>query len=196
MKVERIKKNKLLIVLVGMTVISFILGVLFISVLSDSNQELVKTSINSYFQGISEGNFTYLKSLYTTLSSNLILVLFTWIIGISIIGVLLVGGILVFKSFLVGFSFTSILYTYGFKGILMAIIYIFPEIINLFITFLVVYYSISFSILLFNYLFRKKDCNRMVVVKRYLKLLIISIGCIIINTLISVFAIPNLLKLF
>ena len=172
------------------------MGSLFISVLSDNNQVLVKESIINYFNGIKTGDFTYLKSLYSILSSNLIMGLFIWIMGISIIGILLVVLLLIYYSFITGFSLVSILYTYGFKGILVSIIYMIPEVINLFVLFVLSYYSISFSILLFNYLFRKKDINRKVVVTRYLKYLIISLGIFIITSFISVFVIPNILKFF
>lgn len=192
---ENIRKRKLLVILVACSLISFILGVLFISLLSDSNQELIKQSVGDYFVGISTEKISYLKDLYSVMTSNLIMGIFIWVIGISIIGILIVSGILFFKSFLVGFSFCSIIYTYGFKGVLIGFIYIFPEIINLFITFVLVYYSICFSVLLFNYLFRKKEYNKNVVVKRYLKLLVVVIGLLIVSSLISVFVIPNVLKI-
>lgn len=194
MNIDWIKKRKLLVVLLFITVISFIIGSLFISILSDGNQVLVKESIISYFNGIKLGDFTYLKSLYSILSSNLVLGLFIWIMGISIIGVLLVILLLIYESFITGFSLVSIIYTYGFKGILSCFIYMIPEVINLFVLFVLSYYSISFSILLFNYLFRKKDFNRKIIVFRYLKFLIISLGILIVSSLFSVFVIPNILK--
>lgn len=196
MYIEKIKKRKFLVFLVIVMLLSFIFGCLFIAFLSKSNQELVKESINSYFVGIKNGNFQYLRSLYSVLSSNLLLVLFIWIMGISIIGMILAFLLLIYKSFMVGFSFTSILYTYGFKGLLTGIIYILPEVLNLFCIFIVVYYSINFSVLLFNHFFRKKDYNRMVIVKRYLKLLLGTICFVIVNSVIIVFVIPNLLKFF
>ena len=194
MNIDWIKKRKLLVVLLFIIVISFTIGSLFISILSDGNQVLVKESIISYFNGIKTGDFTYLKSLYSILSSNLILALFIWIMGISIIGVLLVILLLIYESFIAGFSLASIIYTYGFKGILSCFIYMIPEVINLFVLFVLSYYSISFSILLFNYLFRKKDFNRKIIVFRYLKFLIISLGILIVSSFISVFVIPNILK--
>ena len=192
---ENIRKRKLLMFLLIISVLSFVLGILFISILSDNNQELIKESINGYFNGITTGKISYLKDLYSVVTSNLVLGAFIWIIGISIIGIIIVALILMFRFFLVGFSFCSIIYTYGFKGLLIGIIYIFPEIINLFITFVLTYYSISFSLLLFNYLFRKKEYNKNVVMKRYLKLLIIVFGLLIISSLISVFVVPNVLRI-
>ena len=64
MNIDWIKKRKLLVVLLFIIVISFTIGSLFISILSNGNQVLVKESIISYFNGIKTGDFTYLKSLY------------------------------------------------------------------------------------------------------------------------------------
>lgn len=191
---KKISKNKLLLFLIIITIISILLGIFFIAVISNDNQELIKSTINSYFLDINENKIQYLKNLWSILTSNLFLILFIWIMGISIIGIIISLILLIYKSFLIGFSFTSILYTYGFKGVISGIIYIFPEIINLFIVFILTYYSISFSILLFNYLFKKKEYNR-IFVRRYLKLLVISSLIIIFSTLISTFVIPNLLRI-
>lgn len=191
---KKISKNKLLLFLIIITIISILLGIFFIAVISNDNQELIKSTINSYFLDINENKIKYFKNLWSILTSNLFLILFIWIMGISIIGIIISLILLIYKSFLIGFSFTSILYTYGFKGLISGIIYIFPEIINLFIVFVLTYYSISFSILLFNYLFKKKEYNR-IFVRRYLKLLVISSLIIIFSTLISTFVIPNLLRI-
>ena len=191
---KKISKNKLLLFLIIITIISILLGIFFIAVISNDNQELIKSTINSYFLDINENKIKYFKNLWSILTSNLFLILFIWIMGISIIGIIISLILLIYKSFLIGFSFTSILYTYGFKGLISGIIYIFPEIINLFIVFILTYYSISFSILIFNYLFKKKEYNR-IFVRRYLKLLVISSLIIIFSTLISTFVIPNLLRI-
>ena len=191
---KKISKNKLLLFLIFITIISILLGIFFIAVISNDNQDLVKSTINSYFLDINENKIKYFKNLLSIFTSNLFLILFIWIMGISIIGIIISLILLIYKSFLIGFSFTSILYTYGFKGVISGIIYIFPEIINLFIVFILTYYSISFSILLFNYLFKKKEYNR-IFVRRYLKLLVISSLIIIFSTLISTFVIPNLLRI-
>lgn len=190
------KINKLLLVLLIFVLISFICGLLFISILDSSGKTLVKDSINNYFNGIFKGKMNYITSLYTVLGSNIFTNIFIWLIGISIIGIFIVLSILIFKSFLLGFSFSSIIYTYSFKGILISIIYIIPELINLFFVFILTYYSISFSVLLFNYLFKKKEFNKKVIMKRYIKILIVCLGITVLNSLISIFLIPNILRMF
>lgn len=190
------KVNKLLLILLISTIISFILGCLFISIVDNNGRSLIKESINSYFDGIFDGKTNYINGLYTILPRNIFTNIIIWLVGISIIGIIIVSCLLLFKSFLVGFSLSSIIYTYGFKGILISIIYMISEVINLFIIFLLTYYSISFSILLFNYLFRKKEYNRRIIMKRYIKIFIICLGITILNSLISIFLIPNLLRFF
>lgn len=196
MNVAEIKKRKLLFILVFTMMIAMILGALFISVLSQSNKDLIKNSINTYFSDVHLNNINYLKGFFSSVFSDLFLNTFIWIMGISIIGIVIVLCVFMFKSFLVGFNFISIIYTYGLKGFFLAIIYIIPEIISLFILFVLVYYSISFSCLLFRYLFRKKEITRKIIMVRYLKLLVFMICGTVINNLIGVFVIPAVFRLF
>lgn len=196
MKFVKMKKNKLLLFLGLVVFVCFVFGLVFIECLSGDNQELVKTSINGYFSDIVKGNLLYLKNLVYTLGGNLILLFLIWILGISVIGFFLVIGILGFNSFLVGFSLSSIIYTYGGKGIFISLVYVLPELVNLFIIFVLSYCSVSFSFFLFNYLFRKKEYNRKKFVFRYIKFLFVFLLMTIINSLISVFLVPLVLRIF
>lgn len=196
MNKEMLRTKKLLLFLGSVVGIGFILGLLFISILSDENKELIRSSITSFFEMINTNKINYLKEFVSDCSSNLGISLIIWLIGISIIGIFIVTGVIFFKSFIIGFSFSSIIYTLGFKGILLAIIYIIPEIISLFIMFILVYYAISFSIILFNYLFKKKEIVRTVIMRRYIKVLVIVGMGTILNSLLRVLVTPNLLKLF
>ena len=192
---RKIMSRKLLSIISIISIICFILGFLFISVLSIDNKLLITSSVTSFFNEIYNKEIMYNDILIKSLSSNLLLNIFIWLLGISIIGIPIVIFILGIKVFVCSFTFTSIIYTYKFNGILKAIIYIFPHLINLFLMFILVYYSISFSITLFNYLFRKKECNRMVLVKRYIKILGISIICLMVSSFIEVFVVPFLINI-
>lgn len=193
--IEKVKTRKLLSLMVLITLISVIAGVLFISILSQENKDLVVASVTSFFKAIDSNELNYKDILFKSLSNNLILNIMVWFLGISIIGIPIVLIILFIKSFILSFTFTSILYTYKFSGIIGAVIYIFPHVLNLFFSFILIYYSVSFSKTLFNYLFRKKDCNRKVLVTRYLKILIISIILFICTALIETYLIPSLIRL-
>lgn len=196
MNKEMIKQKKLLLFLLGILVLGFVGGLLFVSIISSDNKELVKESVEGYFEIVKSGKeinvFSVLKECLESFGGNLVI----WLIGISIVGAFLAGIAVFFRSFLVGFSFASIVYTFKIKGVLLAIIYIIPEILSLFILFFLVYYAISFSILLFNYLFKKKEIVRTLIMRRYLKVLFLVLGACILNSLLKTLVIPLILQLF
>lgn len=192
--IAKFKTKKLLVVLVVIIIISFILGIFFPAVLSKTNRSLVNSSLTSFFLEISKGKLNYAGALISSLCNNLIIDIFVWLIGISIIGIPIIFLVLIFSSFVLGFSFSSILMFYGFKGILISLIYILPLIINLFVFLITCYYATSFSIMLYNYLFRKKEYSRRIIVSRYIKVLLITCIILIVSSFIEVFLIPNLLK--
>lgn len=192
--IEKIKTRKLLSIMTLIAIISTILGILIISILSQENKDLITTTVANFFNAIKKNQINYNDILFKSMSNNLILDIIVWLLGISIIGIPIILVILSFKSLIFSFTFTSILYTYRFKGIIYAIIYIIPHALNLFIIFVLAYYSLSFSYTLFNYLFRKKECNRKILVKRYLKLLVLSIVLLIITALLETYLIPFLLR--
>lgn len=193
--VKKLKEKKLFIIIFIVTVISFIIGILLISILSGNNKSLIVKSLNNFFISIKENKLNQSALLYKTLTNNIIINLIIWILGISIIGIPIVISILSFKSLTFGFTISSLIYTYKFNGIIKSIIYIIPNLINLFIIFVLSYYSISFSLMLFNYLFRKKEYNKRIIVNRYLKLLLISLFLLILTAVLESFVIPKLFNL-
>lgn len=193
--VKKLKEKKLFIIIFIVTVISFIIGILLISILSGNNKSLIVKSLNNFFISIKENKLNQSALLYKTLTNNIIINLIIWILGISIIGIPIVISILSFKSLTFGFTISSLIYTYKFNGIIKSIIYIIPNLINLFIIFVLSYYSISFSLMLFNYLFRKKKYNKRIIVNRYLKLLLISLFLLILTAVLESFVMPKLFNL-
>lgn len=194
--IAKIKARKILSIMTIITIISLILGTLFISILSKDNKELITSNVIDFFTAIKSNNLNYNQILVKSLTNNLLLNIIIWLLGISIIGIPIVIILLFIKSFILSFTFTSIIYTYKYKGIISAIIYVIPHIINLLLSFVLIYYSITFSKSLFNYLFKKKECNRKELVNRYLKLLTISTFLFIISSIIETYIIPILIRLF
>ena len=194
MIIDFMKKRKLFSILLFVFICSFILGVFFIFFISDDNKVLVKDGIELYFNGLS--NLNYTDNFIVGLINNIGLALIIWILGISIFGCFIIFIIYFIKCFVVSFSFSSIIYVYGLKGIIFSIIYSICYFINLGILFILSYYGVSFSILLFKYFFKNKDYNRIVIVKRYFKVLVISLAFIILNLIIDSYLIPRILLLF
>ena len=194
MIIDFIKKRKLFSILLFVFICSFILGVFFIFFISDDNKVLVKDGITLYFNGLS--NLNYTDNFIVGLINNIGLALIIWLLGISIFGCFIIFIIYFIKCFVVSFSFSSIIYVYGFKGIILSSIYSICYFINLGILFVLSYYAISFSILLFKYFFKNKDYNRIIIVKRYFKVFIICCLCIVLNLIIDSYLIPRILLLF
>ena len=190
---KRIIKNKKLFRLIISILISFILGILYIAILSKSNKSMIKDNLELYFFSLNKLN--YIKALTNSLSTNLLYTIGIWLLGISIIGVPIIILLLLFKSFIIGFTISSIIYFYKFKGILIAIIYIIPLVIDLYLIFFLSYYSLIFSNNLNRLLFLKKEINFKNIMRRYIKILILVVIGIIISSIIEVYLIPNILKL-
>lgn len=193
--INKLKDKKQFILIFVICIVAFIIGVLLPSILNEENRKIIETSLNSFFDTIKNNQLKTSELLFKTLTSNIIIDLILWLLGISIIGIPIVIILLGYKSLSLGFTISSIISTYKLNGVIKALIYIVPNIINLFIFFVISYYSISFSLMLFNYLFRKKEYNKRVIVNRYLKLLVISIIILIFSSVIETYVVPKLFSL-
>ena len=192
---KKLKEKKQFIIIFVICIVAFIIGVLLPSILNEENRKIIQTSLNSFFDTIKNNQLKTNELLFKTLTSNIIIDLILWLLGISIIGIPIVIILLGYKSLSLGFTISSIISTYKLNGVIKALIYIVPNIINLFIFFVISYYSISFSLMLFNYLFRKKEYNKRIIVNRYLKLLVISIIILIFSSVIETYVVPKLFSL-
>ncbi len=187
-------KNKLLIILLSLLLISFFLGLFYISFLDNQNKNLIKDSISYYLDQIKNNAIIYSKSLIKITGSNLFIVGLIWLLGISLIGFPIIILIFSFKSFLFSFTFTSILYNYKLKGLLLALIYVMPQLLNLLTLFFLTYYSLNFSIMLYKHLFKKENYHKSLLVKRYLKILFISLFLVLISSLLETYIVPHFIK--
>ena len=186
-------KNKLLFRLMVIAILSIIIGILYISILNTSNIEKIKKSLQLFFKGINKLDYT--KAIINCITSNLFYLVLVWILGISIIGIPIIILVIILKSFILGFSISSILFFYKWKGILIAVIYCFPLLINLFAFLFLGYYAIIFSKNLNRLLFLKKEISFRNIMRRYIKMLIFSLILILISSLVEIYIVPSLLSL-
>lgn len=193
-----IKQKKLYRIIITLMLFGIISGILFIFFISKESKTKALVSIKNFFDLMNTSTgINYGKSLLNTLVNNIGYVLLIWLLGISIIGLPITIVLAFMKSFIVGFSISSIISCYKAKGILGAFLYVFPhQIIILFIYLLLSFYSISFSIKLFKSLFLKQTINFRVVMQKYIKILLISLIGIIILSLYEVFISTYFIKLF
>lgn len=193
-KGRKITKRKIFIGILILCIISFIIGILYMLFLNKSGKHIVVDTLKNYFGSLDK--LSYKHELFINLKNNIFLAVIMWFFGISLFGVIFELLYLIVKSFTLGFSLCSLIYTFKLKGIYIGLIYLIPSIINLCIYIILGFFAFNFSIYLFKYLFKNKDYNLRLLLKKYLKLLLVSVILLIISSLIETFLIPNILKLF
>lgn len=173
------------------SIIGFIFGSIFLLIITNSDKTLVKEYISNFIK--TTNNIKYIPILINNLSSNLLFILIVWILGISIIGIPINIFYLFFKSFTIGFTLTSFILTYKFKGLLLGFFYLIPHnLINILTYIVLTYYSINFSFKLIYIIFKKENINIKPVINRYFKILLFSVIIIFITSLYESFILPNI----
>ena len=178
-------------------IIGIITGSIFMVVLNKNDKETVLKSIKDFFENLMNNEFNFTTTFKNTIISNFLFSLIIWIIGISVVGVLVVIFIVFYKSFTLGFTIASIIYTYSVKGCLIALLYMFPHmVINILILLYLSSYSIKLSIILIKSILRKDSFNFKSFINNYLKIYLITLIVLIISSLYESFIAPVLLRYF
>jgi len=192
-----INQRKKYLFLSTIILIGIISGILFIFFISKEDKSLVKIELEAFFNYIKENKINYFSSFINSVTSNFLYLIIIWVLGISIIGMPIIIFLLFFKGFIFGFSFSSVIANYGFKGILLAGSYQLPHQLLLIVFLLLIgFYAINFSIRLFRVLLLKENINLVLYFKKYNKITIICIIGIIICSIIETFLSPVLINLF
>ena len=107
--------------------IGILLGIVFVNNLNEVQTFEISTYINESITTIKNSQeFNRFEILKETIGNNIVLTIILWLIGSTVIGLLLVYLILCFKGFCFGYTLSSIIYVLGTgKGILFFIITMF-----------------------------------------------------------------------
>ena len=177
-------------------IIGIITGSIFIMVINTNDKSLVVEHITKFFSNVNSSNYSYLDSLKNMLSLNYFYVIVIWVLGLSILGILVNIFLTYLKGFIIGFTTSSLIITYGFKSILAVILYIIPHtLINSLVIIVLKIYSITFSRYLLIQIFQKKDMKTKNFMKKYLIILLISVALTLVSSISEVYLFPFLLKL-
>ena len=177
-------------------IIGIITGSIFIMVINTNDKSLVVEHITKFFSNVNSSDYSYLDSLKNMLSLNYFYVIVIWILGLSILGILVNIFLTYLKGFIIGFTTSSLIITYGFKSILAVILYIIPHtLINSLVIIILTIYSITFSRYLLIQIFQKKDMKTKNFMKKYLIILLIAVALTLVSSISEVYLFPFLLKL-
>ncbi len=177
-------------------ILGIISGSIFLMMSNETDKNSVITQIQTFFTNISNNSIDNGLALKNSLIINYIFVASIWILGLSMVGILINIFLTYIKGFLVGFSISSIILTYGSKGILASLLYTFPsQILNIIVVIVLSIYSIMFASNLFQMIFSKKAPNHRTMLKKYCVILMGSIIISFTSSLLEVYFFPLLLKL-
>lgn len=186
--------KKVFVFLFCLMIIGIIFGSSLPVFLNSDDKSLVSQYLSDFIVQVKSGCDS-LFLLRNGLSNNGIFSFSIWLLGISIIGIPIVLFLFFFKCFIFGFSISSIIINYGFKGILFSFFYIFPhQVINLVIYMLITNYSLIFSFKIIGLIFKKNDFNISVSFNKYLKIFLVCLIFLFMSVLYESFVGPYVLS--
>lgn len=188
------KKVNLFVIFI--VVLGIISGSLFLMVLNENDKSEVINEISTFMTNINTNNINNLNSFKNSLIEGMILIILSWILGMSIIGVIFNIFFIYMKSFTIGFSISSFILVYKYKGILSSLVYTVPsQLINILIILILGVYTLLFSKYLFKMIFFKdKTVNLGKFFKKYVLVFGICILLCLISALCEAYLVPSLLK--
>lgn len=188
------KKVNLFVIFI--VILGIISGSLFLMVLNENDKSEVINEISTFMANINTNNINNLNSFKNSLIEGMILIILSWILGMSIIGVIFNIFFIYMKSFTIGFSISSFILVYKYKGILSSLIYVIPsQLINILIILILGVYTLLFSKYLFKMIFIKdKTVNLGKFFKKYVLVFGICIILCVISSLCEAYLLPSLLK--
>lgn len=200
-QMKHLKRNivlnkNLIIFLTLLGIIGIIAGTVLSIILDSKDAALVTEYLNNFINNINLNKLNYGNSLLNCLITNIGTSIFVWLLGFSIIGIPLILIIYFSKTFILGFTISSIIINYKLKGCLLAFIYVFPHlVINIFNIVFLSMYALSISFKMFNIIIKKETFNFKNITNKYLIVLFISILGFIITSFFEVYVTPLLLKM-
>ena len=188
------KKVNLFVIFI--VVLGIISGSLFLMVLNENDKSEVINEISTFMANINTNSINNLNSFKNSLIEGMILIILSWILGMSIIGVIFNIFFIYMKSFIIGFSISSFILVYKYKGILSSLIYVIPsQLINILIILILGVYTLLFSKYLFKMIFLKdKTVNLGKFFKKYVLVFGICILLCLVSALCEAYLLPSLLK--
>ena len=186
------KINYFVIILIA---VGFITGAFFLTLISSSEKATITDQITNFITSINNQTLDNLSIFKNSLFSNLILILIIWLLGLSIIGIILNIFLIYLKGFVLGFTISSIILSYKAKGLLFSLIYIFPnELLKIIILLILGVYSLTLSLNIIKELLKKNNNNLRTIFKRYFIIIIICLILSLLSSLYESFVLPNLLN--
>lgn len=182
----------IIILLLGVTS-----GAIFSTIIDLNDKNLVIDKIKTLITNIDNQSINSLLAFKNSIIINLSYSLIIWILGLTIIGILINIFILYIKGFIFGFSLSSFIITYSYKGIILSVLYtLFGQLLNLIVIMILTVYSLMFTINLLKLITKnKQNITIPKQFKNYSIILLITIIISLISSVSEAFLFPTLIKI-
>lgn len=188
------KINYTVITILFLGVIS---GAIFSNIIDLNDKKLVIDKITLFISNINNQTINSISVFKNSIITNLSYSIIIWILGMTIIGILVNIFLLYLKGFIFGFSLSSFILTYSYKGIILSVLYtFFVQLLNLIVIMILTIYSIMFTYNLLKQIIKsKQSLNLPKYFKNYLLIFLITIVISIISSVSEAFLFPTIIKL-
>ena len=180
-----LKNNKILSIMILLTLISILIGIFFYVYIKKDYYEIISKNIFLLFNN---KKINY-KKVYINNYINLFII---WLLGISILGIILVLFLYLFKIFTLSFEITSMISILKGKNIIKISLYLLKGTIISSVYFFICYYAILYSLYLIKHLFINKHYDMHYITKKYIVILLFSIIIIFFVSLIEIIILKKL----
>lgn len=189
--------KKINLFVIFMLVLGIISGCIFLMTIKDTDKDIIINQITNFIKNINDNQINNSSAFLNSLYENYIYIFLVWILGTSIIGIIINIFLIYFKGFIYGFTISSFYIVFKYKGLLLSFIYVFPTIIiNLIMITILSVYSILFTSYLFRVIFSKERNTQIKkFFKRYIIILLICLIAALISSLFEGYLIPSIIKL-
>ncbi len=187
----KIIKTRIFKILILALIVGFVLGIISFILISKKG---IKSEIINYINLFKTGKFNYSTGLVKSLFNNLKYGFLIWIFGIIFIFSFLSLLLVAFKGITLGFTVSSVIYTFGLKGVLYSLILSLNSIISIIIYIFLCYYSLNFSIKSYNAFRNNRQINYKTFFINYIYIFLILSGALILNSLFEIYISSNIIK--
>ncbi len=189
------KNIKIYAVIILLFIIGITLGVIFVNNINEP--EL--TEVNEYIMGFinslkQDYHIDKIQLLKKCLLDNLLLILSMWFLGLAVVGIPIVLGILIYRSFCIGYTVSAVIAVLGTqKGIIFLLSTIFLH--NLIFIPVIIFMTVSCIKLYKSIMKDKRRENIKIEIIRHTIISIILFLLLCISSLIEVYVSTNILML-
>lgn len=193
---KKIIDKRLVTINTAILVLGIIAGLLFLAFTSSLDKLIIKKEINDFFTQLVDGSAS-LSLVFSSFKYNMIYIVLISISSIIYIFAPVILFINFYKGMLIGFLISSVVMTFKVKGVLYAIIMVFPHHILIPIIF-VIYSSImlKFAYKLARATYKRENINLNAFIKKIGIVFLMASGACLISSLLEIYLNPIILKLF